>query len=117
MVSQKKAIDYDALAARLTHLDQPTTGAEPVAGDAAAAIGREFLLREYGTAEAIERAIVTPGRPRVGQRGGASPTVRARITHDEYAAMKQLEATTGRSQSDLVREAVHQLLVEHQRVS
>ena len=115
-MSKKNTIDYDALATRLIDPAQPTTGSDTVGGDAAAEIGREFLIREYGTAEAIERAMVTPGRPRVGQRGGASPTVRARITREEYGAMKQLEATTGRSQSDLVREAVHRFLREHKLV-
>ncbi len=108
--------DYDALASRLTDPDKPTHGVDVTVGDAAAGLGREFLMREYGSAEAIQNATVHRGRPRVGQAAGSSPTVRARITQDEYAAMKQLEAATGRSQSDLVREAVHQLLVHHKLV-
>ncbi|MGL5826460.1 MAG: ribbon-helix-helix domain-containing protein [Nocardioides sp.] len=53
----------------------------------------------------------------MGQRKGASPTVRGRVTPTEYAALKTLESQTGRTQSDLVREAVHQLLVDHKLVS
>ncbi|MGL5825660.1 MAG: ribbon-helix-helix domain-containing protein, partial [Nocardioides sp.] len=45
------------------------------------------------------------------------PTVRGRVTPTEYAALKTLESQTGRTQSDLVREAVHQLLVDHKLVS
>ncbi|HRY10689.1 MAG TPA: ribbon-helix-helix domain-containing protein [Candidatus Nanopelagicales bacterium] len=44
-------------------------------------------------------------------------TVRARISENDYAAFKQLEQATGRSQSDLVREAVHQLLARHHLVN
>ncbi len=108
--------NYDVLATRLTALDQPIKGSETAAGAAAAQIGREFLVREYGSNEAVEAAVLTRGRPRVGQAIGASPTVRARISRNDYDAMKRLEAATGRSQSDLVREAVHQLLVQHKMV-
>lgn len=110
--------DYDALAARLTDPNQPVTAAgEALRGAEAAEVGRDFLLREYGSTEAIERAMVKRGRPRIGASGGPSPTVRARITPDEYAAMKRLSESSGRSQSDLVREAVHQLLRDHKLVS
>ena len=110
--------DYDSLAARLTDPQAKLTSAGQVAtGEAAAAAGREFLLREYGSPEAVERELVAPGRPRVGERRGASPTVRGRIAPAEYAALKALEEQTGRTQSDLVREAVHQLLVHYELVS
>lgn len=109
-------IDYDALEAELTDPRIPvkSTG-QSRSGAAAAATGHAFLLREYGSEEAIEAAlrVPAPGRPRLGERAGASPTVRGRLAPADYAALKTLEERTGRTQSQLVRDAVHQLLVEH----
>lgn len=105
--------NYDELAARLT--DPATPLPEPDAvltGEAAAAYGRAFLLREYGSEEALQRAL-RPGRPRVGSPSGESPTVRGRISDADFAAFKLLEAQTGKKQSELVREAVQLLLAEH----
>lgn len=105
--------NYDELAARLT--DPATRLAEPSAvltGDAAAAAGRAFLLDEYGSEEALQRAL-RPGRRRVGAPSGESPTVRARISDEDFAAFKLLEKRTGKKQSELVREAVQLLLAEH----
>lgn len=110
--------DYDALEARLTDPSTPVASAGQVAtGVDAEQAGREFLLREYGSEAAIARVLRGPGRPRVGEPSGASPTIRARISDAEYAAFKQLEQATGRTQSELVREAVHQLLARHKLVS
>lgn len=109
--------DYDALADRLSAPDH--TLARPqaaAAGDDAATAGRDFLLREYGSMDAVTD--VLRGRPRVGQtRRGASPTVRGRVTVTDYEALKKLETSTGRTQSELVREAVHRLLESHKLVS
>lgn len=61
---------------------------------------------------------ISHGRPRLGAaKAGPSPTVRARISDSDYAAFKRLEEITGRSQSELVREAVHRMLMEHNLVS
>ena len=59
--------------------------------DAAAEAGRAWLLREYGSEEAIAAELaVTPGRRRVGApKVGPSPTVRARISDADYAAFKK----------------------------
>jgi hypothetical protein len=114
----KPEIDYNDLARELTDPLTPVNSTKRIdTGSAAAEIGHEFLLRAYGSEGAIEREMVSPGRPRVGAPTGPSPTVRARITPLEYELMKQLEARTGRTQSDLVREAVHQLLLNHKLVS
>ena len=79
-------------------------------GDAAALAGREFLLGEYGNEAALSEAI-RRGRPRVGADSPrVSVTVRGRITDADAAAFAQLEAKTGKNQSQLVREAVHLLL-------
>ena len=113
-------IDYDAIAARLADPDEPVRSARQVkTGAAAAEHGRAWLLREYGSEEAIDAATkVSPGRPRVGAaKAGPSPTVRARISDSDYAAFKKLEEATGRLQSELVREAVHRMLMEHKLVS
>ncbi len=112
-MAKKNDVDYDELAARLadpaTPLPVPTA---VLTGAAAAAEGRAFLLREYGSEEALQRAL-RPGRPRVGAPGGESPTVRGRISDADFAAFKQLEERTGKKQSELVREAVQLLLAEH----
>jgi hypothetical protein len=106
-------IDYDELAARLTNPATPLPEPDVVlTGDAAAAEGRAFLLREYGSEEALQRAL-RPGRPRVGSPGGVSPTVRGRISSADFEAFKRLEESTGKNQSELVREAVQLLLAEH----
>ncbi len=105
--------NYDELAARIT--DPATPLPEPgtvFTGATAAAEGRAFLLREYGSEEALQRAL-RPGRPRVGSPSGESPTVRGRISDADFAAFKQLEEQTGKKQSELVREAVQLLLAEH----
>lgn len=109
--------DYDELAARLTDPNTPLPPPREVqAGTAAEAAGREFLVREYGSIDSVNE--VLRGRPRVGDtKRGASPTVRGRISDADYAAFKQLEDATGRTQSELVREAVHNLLTEHKLVS
>ncbi|UFS59697.1 ribbon-helix-helix domain-containing protein [Subtercola endophyticus] len=111
--------DYDALAALLTDPDAPVRSAgKALHGAAAAAAGREFLLREYGSEEEL-RAALRPGRPRIGapSASGESPTVRGRISERDYAAFKTLESKTGKKQSELVREAIHLLLVENKLAS
>lgn len=109
--------EYDELAARLTDSNTPLPAPREVqTGAAAEAAGRDFLVREYGSMDAVNE--VLRGRPRVGDtKRGASPTVRGRISDADYAAFKQLENATGRTQSELVREAVHNLLTEHKLVS
>jgi hypothetical protein len=105
--------NYSELATRLTDPATPLPVPSAVrTGDAAAAEGRAFLLREYGSEKALQRAL-RPGRRRVGAPSGESPTVRARISDEDFAAFKLLEEHTGRKQSELVREAVHLLLAEH----
>ncbi|MFK4298558.1 hypothetical protein ABH924_003729 [Arthrobacter sp. GAS37] len=111
--------DYEALAAKLTDPDTEVRGSgKPLHGAAAAEAGRAFLLREYGSQEALDAAL-RPGRPKVGQKktAGDSPTVRGRIPEGEFAVFKELEASTGKTQSELVREAVHLLLQHHHKLA
>lgn len=80
-------------------------------GESAAAYGREFLLREFGDEQAIQAAMRKPGRPRkatvkVAARKGASPTVRARVTDADFDTLALIEAKTGKTESELVREGV-----------
>jgi hypothetical protein len=117
-MADKDEIDYDALEARLTDPDVPSAPpARVLTGEAAAAYGHEFLLREYGSEDAIA-TVLRPGRPPVGaSKGGASPVVRGVISHDEYEAFRRLERASGMKQSELVRKAVHDLLVSEKLVS
>ena len=105
--------NYNDLATRLTDLATPIPAPSAVlTGDAATAEGRAFLLREYGSEEALQRAL-RPGRRPAGAPSGESPTVRARISDEDFTAFKLLEERTGKKQSELVREAVQLLLAEH----
>lgn len=112
-------VDYGALAQRLNDPGTELRGkGKPLHGADAAEGGRAFLLREFGSEEALEAAL-RPGRPKVGQKktAGASPTVRGRISESDFAAFKALEAATGKGQSELVREAVHLLLQSHHKLA
>ncbi len=111
-------IDYAALEARLTDPGQPLRSAGQVrTGAAAAADGHAFLLREYGSDEAIA-AELRRGRPRIGSaKRGPSPAVRGRLSEADYEAFQLIAEQTGRSQSDLVREAVHELIMRYRAAS
>lgn len=110
---------FEALAARLTDpsipLPKPTN---VLTGEAAAAAGRAFLIREYGSEEALDAELRAAGRPRLGETPkGASPTVRGRIPEADRAAFDELIKETGKKESELVREAVHLLLEQHRKAS
>lgn len=109
---EKNEADYEALAARLIDPSIPLPKPQNVlTGKAAAAAGREFMVKEYGSEEALDKALRSAGRPRLGQKArGVSPTVRGRIAEADRAAFDQLILRTGKKESELVREAVHLLL-------
>ncbi|MFF1831950.1 hypothetical protein [Paenarthrobacter sp. NPDC058040] len=112
-------MDYEALAQRLSDPDTDVRGkGVALHGADAASAGRSFLLREFGSEEALEAAL-RPGRPKVGQKqsAGPSPTVRGRISEQEYQAFTDLIKETGKGQSALVREAVHLLLQRHHKLA
>lgn len=107
--------------ARSDHYADPSTritAAGPaLTGEAAAAAGREFLIAEYGSIEAVEKEM-RRGRRKIGDpRHGESPVVRGRISEEDFVAFKKLEQATGRTQADLVREGVHLLLERHHRIA
>lgn len=114
----EKDVDYEALAARLT--DDAVPSAEPaqaLVGDDAAARGRELLLREYGSESALED-VMRRGRPTVGStKRGASPVVRGAIPVVEYEALRSLMQSSGLREAQLVRRAIHELLVAEKLVS
>jgi hypothetical protein len=111
--------EYEALAARLTDPEAELPKPQNVlTGDAAAEAGREFMLREYGSREALDAALRSAGRPRLGTKPkGASPSVRGRIAEADRAAFDELIRQTGKRESELVREAVHLLLEQHKLAS
>jgi hypothetical protein len=113
-VAEKKTPQtYEELAHRLAE-DPAHPLPAPVdvrTGESAAAYGREFLLREFGDEQAIQAAMRKPGRPRksasdAGARKGASPTVRGRVAAADYDMLARIEAKTGKTESELVREGV-----------
>lgn len=109
-----------ALADRLTdpNTPLPASGGAVATGEDAAARGRTLMRAEYGSDDALETVLRQAGRPRLGETPrGSSPTLRGRVSEADYAAFKQLEHATGRTQSELVREAVHNLLTSHKLVS
>ena len=116
---QKDEFDYDALAARLTDPDVPLGPPSEVhAGEDAARFGREFMLREYGSEEAIAAAMRRPGRPHVGSEAqGPSPVVRGAIPIADFEALDAFMKRSGKKQSVIVREAIHEYLLERKLVS
>ncbi|WP_426625711.1 hypothetical protein ACPPVW_06550 [Leifsonia sp. McL0607] len=115
MVSER---DFEAASDRYADQSMPVAPTGPaLTGEAAAAAGREFLVAEYGSIEAVEREI-RRGRRKVGDtRRGESPVVRGRISDEDFAAFKRLEEATGRTQAELVREGVHLLIERHKIAS
>jgi hypothetical protein len=110
--------ELDHLAALAERLNDQTSAPPKVSaiavGDEAAAHGRALMLREYGSEAALEHVLRRAGRKRAGEQPlGPSPTVRGRIPEADFAAFKKLEERSGKSQSELVREAVQLLLAEH----
>ena len=116
-MAKAKDVDYASLAARLADPNEvlPAPGSV-LTGDDAARYGREFLLREYGSDEAIRRAM-RPGRPIVGTpKQGPSPVVRGVIPVEEFDALNTLAERSGKGRSELVRQSVHDLLVAEKLV-
>ncbi|WP_431031239.1 ribbon-helix-helix protein, CopG family [Plantibacter sp. RU18] len=118
-MTDREKIDYDALEARLTDPAVPLEAPLEVrTGAAAAQFGRDFMLREYGSEEALASAMRRPGRPRVGaEQNGASPVVRGAIPAADYEALDAFVKRSGKKQSAIVREAVHEYLVGRKLVS
>lgn len=110
--------DFEAASDRYADESVPVVpGGPALTGAAAAAAGRNFLVSEYGSIEAVH-AEIRRGRRKVGDtRRGESPVVRGRIPESDRAAFDQLIEQTGKKESELVREAVHLLLQRHHLVA
>jgi len=80
-------------------------------GADAVAEGQRVLMWATGT-DTIEEALAVArrGRPSLSAGAGESPIVRARLPIDDYRRLETLSDTTGRSQSDLIREGVRLVL-------
>lgn len=98
----------DTRAERISESDSPVAAPLDVrAGDAASAAGRAFLLREFGDEQNIREAMRKPGRPpRSAAASGTSPTVRGRVPQTDYEKLSAIRATTGKTESELVREGI-----------
>lgn len=116
MTLTKKDQDrYRELAKLEEQPDGESTPGESHRGAAAAAIGQQLLLDALGSQEAVTRAV--GGRPTLGQKaagGGASPTIRVRVTPHQREAIgtlrRQLDLKTD---SDLVRVALDEYVSKH----
>lgn len=110
--------DFEAASDRYADQETPVVPIGPATtGTSASAAGRDFLVKEYGSIEAVENEI-RRGRRKVGDpRRGESPVVRGRIPEADRAALDLLIAQTGKRESELVREAVHLLLERHHLVA
>lgn len=113
MAEEPSHDSYEELAYRLAEdpAHQLPAPVDVRAGGSAADYGREFLLREFGDERAVETAMRKPGRPRnavskTAPRAGASPSVRARVTRADHDTLAAIEAKTGKTESELVREGV-----------
>ena len=110
--------EFDDLADRLTDAEYELPRDGFVArGAEAAAHGHQLMAREF-VGEAGLALALRAGRPRTGELPrGESPTVRGRISEADFEAFKRLEVQSGKKQSELVREAVHLLLVQNRLAS
>jgi hypothetical protein len=112
VTTKKKRNDDAALA---TWAQDPTAWSAPqgvLRGQAAAAYGRGVLEAAGVDLAAVERAV---GRPRVGRRDSApkgvrSPRVNVAISLTQDQLLDQLAHDSGRSRSELVREALDTFL-------
>lgn len=78
---------------------------KPLFGEEAAKHGQALLVKEFGSAEAVE-AFIKRGRPRLGQQQSTGPSreIRGRITDRQYAALMSLMQKNHRTMSELIRD-------------
>lgn len=98
--------DYDELAARAERSDLKVKPGTVRRGPEAAAGAQRLLMEATGATSADEQTQLVLGRPSVGEKGGPSPVVRARVPQalkDRVTAIAELEH---RKESDVVRDAL-----------
>ena len=110
-LSQDDEAHYAELAEKINSGDFEVVPGSVLTGAAAAEAGRAFLLKEYGSEEALAEAL-RPGRPKLGNayERGPSREIRGRVTAQQFRAIAELQARTSRSQSEIVRDAIQALL-------
>jgi hypothetical protein len=81
------------------------TVGKPLVGEVAAKEGQALLVKEFGSAEAVEE-FIRRGRPRLGQNAGAgsSHEIRGRVTDRQYQALQALMQKKQRTMSELIRD-------------
>lgn len=87
----------------------------PLRGAEAAAHGKAFMIEQFGSEEALNE-FLRRGRRRVdgSAERGESKEIRGRITPDQQEGIRRLRERTGKTQSQLVRDAIDALLArEH----
>jgi hypothetical protein len=97
---------YDHLAESYSDPNTEVQGVgRPLFGAEAAAAGQALLVKEFGSAEAVEN-FIKRGRPRLGQAEavGSSKEIRGRVTDRQYLALKILMEKQQQTMSELVRE-------------
>lgn len=109
--SREDEVHYAELAEKINAGDFEVVPGSVLTGAAAAEAGRAFLLKEYGSEEALAEAL-RPGRPKLGNayERGPSREIRGRVTAQQFRAIAELQKRTSRSQSEIVRDAIQALL-------
>lgn len=115
-MTEKNSASEEARYAEMAHaISDPETLAqangELLVGDAAATAGRTFMLESYGSEAALQEAM-RPGRPKLGAGygRGSSQEVRGRVTAEQKSLIDFLREKTGKSESQIVRDAIDALL-------
>lgn len=87
------------------------TVGKPLVGEVAAKVGQALLVKEFGSAEAVEE-FIRRGRPRLGQTSGAgsSHEIRGRVTDRQYQALQILMQKKQRTMSELIRDMTESYL-------
>lgn len=108
--------DYEAASAAYADPAQPVSLVGPAhAGAAAAQLGRDFLVEQYGSLEKVN-AEIKRGRPRVGEKRTTTKIVKGRVPEAAAHELEEIEKETGLTESELVRRGIT-LLIENHRES
>jgi hypothetical protein len=84
---------------------------QALTGAAAACAGAQDLMWATDTATVEEATTVAlKGRPRLSPGRGRSPVVHARLSDEDHRRLEELSDSTGRPQSDLIREGIKLVL-------
>ncbi|MGU3358666.1 hypothetical protein ACLBWJ_15535 [Microbacterium sp. M4A5_1d] len=105
--------DYEAASAAYADPAQPVSVVGPIhTGAAAAQIGRDFLVEQYGSLEKVN-AEIKRGRPRVGEKRTPTKIVKGRVPEADAHELEAIEEETGLTESELVRRGIALLIKSH----